>query len=120
MQEIELPAVDTWSIIITLAFIIFDFASGICKAYKAKNISSTIMREGLYHKGAYVGIIALAFLAQWGSAHMELGFTIPLTAAACAYISLTEITSILENLAELNPELKENPVFKIFDTAKED
>lgn len=114
IEQIGLPIVDYWAIIITLVLIVFDFLSGIAKAAKNNNISSTIMREGLYHKGAYVGIIILAYMAQWGCAHMDLGFTIPLVPAACVYISLTEITSILENLCELNPELKDNPVFKIF------
>lgn len=119
MLELGLPTVDYWSILITLLLILFDFLSGILKAAKAENISSTVMREGLYHKGAYVGIVALAYVAQWGCAHMDLGYTVPLVPAACVYISLTEITSILENLCELNPELKNNPVFKIFANTKE-
>lgn len=119
MESLGLPVVDYWSIIITLIFIVLDFVSGIAKAAKAGDISSTVMREGLYHKGAYVGIIILAYLAQWGCAHMELGFTVPLVPAACAYICLTEITSILENLCDLNPELRNNPVFKIFENTKD-
>lgn len=113
------PSIDFYSLVITLILIVFDFLSGIIKAAKNNNISSTVMREGLYHKGAFIGIIFLAYVCQWGSLHMDLGFTVPLMPSACAYISLTEITSILENLCELNPELKNNPVFKLFRQSKE-
>jgi len=38
---------------------------------------------------------------------------------AAAYISITEISSIIENIAELNPELRDSPLLDLFRSEKE-
>lgn len=99
---------------ITCAFIVLDFLTGISKAIMQKNVSSTVMREGLFHKLAFVLAIVLGIMCEVAMTQVDLGFTIPLTATVCGYIILTEVASILENMVALNPELKDSKILSIF------
>lgn len=102
------------TLIIVAVLIVMDYVSGIGKAIKAKDVDSQIMREGLWHKSAYVGVIALALLLEHGQGYLDLGYTLPVVTPACTYIAVTEIASILENLSALNPELANNKIMQIF------
>lgn len=116
-----------WSAIqIALFFVVFDFVTGLLKAVKNKNVSSSKMREGLFHKVSFVGAIALAVAAEFAvmefaKTSFDLGYTldIPFTVFVCGYIVLTEIASICENLSEINPELKDSPILSIFDNKQD-
>lgn len=105
---------DLYAVIAALLFILFDFATGISKAAYHKQVSSTIMREGLYHKFAEILVIVLAGAIDVACEHLELGFDTPILAVTCAYIVLMEIASILENIGEMNPDLANSQVFSIF------
>ena len=109
-----LQGYDWWVVAIALVFIVSDFITGIAKAAYNKNVSSTIMRQGLYHKFAEFMVIVLAVLIDAACVHLELGFDAPILPVVCAYVVLMEIASILENLGEINPELANSPVFSIF------
>lgn len=115
METIGLPTVDGWALAITLIFVLFDVLTGIVKAGYRGEFSSTGMRQGIYHKASYLCVLALAFLCDWGIAHIDLGFAANLTPIVCAYISLTEITSILENLAAVNPSLAGSRIMRVFE-----
>lgn len=95
---------------ITIAIMTLDFVSGYLKANIQKTVQSSKLREGLYHKGGYVCVIALAQILEVAMRYVDLsqiGITsqLPFTIMACLYIILTEICSILENVGEINPEL---------------
>lgn len=105
---------DWYAVIASLLFILFDFATGIAKAAYSKQVSSTVMREGLYHKFAEILVIMLAGAIDAACEHLELGFDAPILAVTCAYIVLMEIASILENIGDMNPDLANSPVFSIF------
>lgn len=109
---------DVWIFAVTAALIILDIATGIAKAAMGKTLSSGAMRQGLYHKAAFVGVIILAIICDGATGHMDLGFSIQLAPAACVYICLTEIASIIENLGEINPELKDSKLLQLFDNPK--
>lgn len=99
---------------VTLGLIVLDYLTGLAKAFKAGNVSSEKMREGLWHKSAYVVVLVLAEIIEHAQAYMALGFEVPLVVPAAVYIALTEIASILENLTEINPELKDSKVLGLF------
>lgn len=105
---------DWYAVIAALLFILFDFATGIAKAAYSKQVSSTVMREGLYHKFAEILVIVLAGAIDVACEHLELGFDTPILAVTCGYIVLMEIASILENIGAMNPDLANSPVFSIF------
>ena len=110
MEDFILSEAQTWALGVTLAFMLLDIASGLMKAVKGGTMSSTIMREGLYHKATYILILAMVYVVEIGSAHVDLGFEVPLFLPVCLYIIGMEGRSIYENAKELNPELDGLPL----------
>lgn len=86
-------------------FIALDFLTGVLKSFKEKNYTSTIMREGLYHKVGSVLCVLLGYIVDYTQVFLDIGVTIPVTTAICVYIVLMEIGSIIENISILNPEI---------------
>lgn len=91
--------------IITVAFIALDLLTGLVKAFKEKNYSSSVMREGLFHKIGSVFCVAFASLVDFAQSYLDLGVSVPLTISVCAYIVLMEIGSIIENVTAINPNI---------------
>lgn len=87
------------------AFMLLDIVTGLVKSFKEKAYTSTLMREGLYHKCGYILCIVFAVMVDYAQLYLELGINIPLIESVCAYIVLNEIGSIIENLAMINPDL---------------
>jgi toxin secretion/phage lysis holin len=92
-------------IVITFCFIALDIVTGILQALKNKTFSSSVLREGGFHKMSFIVFILLAILCDYGQKYIDLGFEIPLIKGVCAYIIFTEITSIIENACHLNPKI---------------
>ena len=99
---------------ITTIFIIMDYGTGVANAIMHNQMSSEKMRNGLWHKFAYIIVICTAILIEWGAQWINLGFNIPLVPPVLISIALIEITSILENCVKINPELKTYKVLNIF------
>lgn len=114
MDRTELAA-----LAITCVLIVMDYLTGLAKAIVQKDIDSTKMRDGLWHKAAYIVVIVLAEVIEHGQELVDLGFTVPLIVPACVYIVLTETASILENLGQINPELADSPVMQMFRSTKD-
>lgn len=91
--------------ILTGAFIILDFITGVIKAFKKKEFTSSLMREGLFHKIGSIVVIVFAGLVDYAQGFMDLGISIPLTSTVCVYIVLMEIGSIIENVCIINPSI---------------
>ena len=100
--------------------IVMDYMTGLAKACMQHDISSEKMRLGLWHKSGLVGVMLLAEIVERAQQVIDLGFAVPLIVPAGVYIALTEIASILENLAAINPELADSPVLRLFRSSKED
>lgn len=111
---------DFWLIIICLFLIMIDIVSGLIKAVVQQNIKSGKMWIGIMKKTAYIIIMAVALSVDLAQNFVDLGFTVPMLAAACVLIMLTEIASILENVRSINPELNTVPFFKLFNMDHED
>lgn len=84
---------------------LLDVVTGLVKAFKEKAYTSTVMREGLYHKCGYILCVMLASMVDYSQGYLDLGVNVPLLEVICGYIVLNEIGSITENLALINPEL---------------
>ena len=107
-----------WALALALAFILCDWVTGTAKGAKLRELCSSTMREGLWHKAGEVAVMVLAYMLEVGSAHIDLGFTVPLFVPACVYIVLNETASILENIAVLNPELAGTRLMQLFKSTK--
>lgn len=91
--------------LVTGCFIVLDFITGLIKALKQKNYSSTVMREGLFHKCASIIWIVFGTLVDYTQGYLDLGNTIPVCISICTYIVIMECGSIIENLGSINPEI---------------
>lgn len=111
--------IDYQILLAVAGFIVLDIVSGFAQACANHTISSVKMREGLYHKSAYIFAIALAMLCEYGTIYLDLGFTAPITTPVCVFICLTEVVSITENLGRLNPELLGSGIFDFFANNKQ-
>lgn len=97
-----------------IVFMFLDYGTGLVKAILQHSVSSKLMREGLGHKFAYVVVLFMAWFIEFESSHINLGFSVPLFVPVVVAISLIEITSILENCVEINPELGNSKILEIF------
>lgn len=95
-------------------FIILDVISGVAQAISNHDLSSEKLRQGAWHKFAYVLIMALAFSIEASMSYIDLGFTAPIMPAVSVYLIGTEIVSIIENIISLNPDLSGATIWKYF------
>lgn len=93
------------SYIIVGCLIVLDIATGISKALYKGGINSTLLRVGLFHKLSEVLTVIGAVLLQYGGKYIGMDIGFPLVEAITFYISVMEVTSILENIGEINPAL---------------
>ena len=103
-----------WLVVAALLFILLDFISGFIQAVANKELHSDKLRKGLFHKCGFILAIVFGLLCEWSIQFVDLGFDVPIAIAICAYIILTEITSIIENLGKLSPELASSSFMSIF------
>ena len=111
---------DVWALIAVLFFVATDYVTGIVKAIMAGNLSSSKMRAGLGHKFAYLVLILVAYMIDVIGIHVDLGLPMHVYLVTVGGICLIELTSIIENITEINPELKDVPFMRIFSTTNTD
>ena len=106
-----------------LAVIVFsglDYVTGVVGAIMHGSLSSSQMREGLGHKFAYVVTFFLAWFIDFEMNHIDLGFNVAITPLVTAGIVLIELSSIIENIGEINPEIKASKLLQIFKSNRKD
>ncbi len=107
------------SALVAVVAMAFDYLTGYLGAYKDNTVQSWKMREGLWNKGGFLGIMLLSVLVEIGTEVLkhdlaEIGMEsiagqipyVPALAVMSFVIFWIEVNSIAENLCVLNPELK--------------
>ncbi len=115
-------AVEWQPVVVASLMMALDVVTGFAGAVKSRNIQSGKMREGLWHKAGFFGLISLAFVYEVAAAWMNfeadamgLGVAVPelpAVSGACIFIVATEVVSVCENLCTLNPDVAKLPVVK--------
>lgn len=105
---------DVWCMLAAVFFIIVDYVTGVTKAIMQDNLSSKKMREGLGHKFAYFILVLVAWFIDEINLHVDLGLPVSVFVCTVGGICLIELTSILENITVINPELAGAPFMQIF------
>lgn len=113
---------DKVPLLIALCFIACDIVTGIAKAFANNEVSSQVMRRGLWHKFANVMLLAFSAACDiavrvWPELPDELS---TVYVGIAVYICIMEGVSILENLCEINPELSKLDLFNRFGFKKGD
>lgn len=99
---------------IVFLLVLIDYVTGVVNAIMRGELSSERMRQGLGHKFAYLAMICVALIVEYGSDYINLGIELPVFIPVCAGICLIEITSILENCVKINPKLSGSNILNIF------
>lgn len=105
---------------IVFLLVLIDYITGVVNAIMHGELSSERMRQGLGHKFAYLAIICVALIVEYGSGYINLGIELPVFMPVCAGICLIEITSITENCTKINPELNNSNILNIFKVDKKE
>ncbi len=87
---------------------VFDVISGYIAASINNEVSSTEMRQGLFHKGGeslciFLGLACEYGLDVFGNDLLAINVNIQFCIVICAYIFITELISVLENIGKINP-----------------
>lgn len=107
-------AMDPTFLVFALVFILLDVMTGIAKGASQHNLSSEKMKQGFWHKlGIIAALIVAGMLDAAAATGLDLGFEVPVFEGVCTYVVLMELLSILENIAEINPELAGSHVFQL-------
>lgn len=102
------------TLVVVGGFIAMDCVTGVLKAFKNKSFSSSIMREGLFHKLGSILAIVLGLLADYAQSIIDLGFSVPIAIPICVYIVTMEIGSIIENISAINPQIISEKLSQFF------
>lgn len=118
----EQMAMELQPVAIAAVMMVLDVLTGFAGAAMRGQVQSGKMREGLWHKAGFFGLVALAFVYEVAASliNLEAGSSgigiampeMPAVGAVCAFIIATEAVSILENLCELNPDIAHLPVVR--------
>lgn len=111
--------IDWHPVAVAAAMMLIDIATGFAGAAKRGVIDSGALREGLWHKAGFCGLLVLAAVYEVAVVWIDFeaaraGFAIsmpeiPAVGIMCAYIVLTEVVSVMENLCVLNPDIADLP-----------
>lgn len=116
LQSLGITEQAAWAATAALCFMVLDIISGSIAAVSAKELSSAKAREGLLHKSSFVLVIVMAWLCEFFVMHVpEIGFSVPVVVPACVLIIFTEILSVMENLAKINPDLRGSKLLGLFE-----
>lgn len=104
-----------WAIGAVFVFMLLDFISGVAAAFVNNAYDSKKVREGLFHKGGLTLVVVCALAIEIFITHIpSLGIGVPLLVPVCVLIVLMEVTSIMENIVKIYPELEGNKLFALF------
>lgn len=115
-----MPTHELIAIGIVFLLVGIDYVTGVVNAIMHGELSSERMRQGFGHKFAYLAVICVALLVEYGSDYINLGIELPIFTPVCASICLIEITSIMENCIKINPELSKSDILNIFKIDKKE
>lgn len=107
--------VDYMVIVAPLVFMLLDIVTGYAKGVAQKSVSSSVMRQGLWHKFALIILLVVAYLVSYlSTSTFSFPYEVPAFQLTALYVVVMEITSILENIAIINPEIKGSKFFSVF------
>lgn len=97
-------------IVVPLVLCAVDVASGYIAAMRTGTVNSTVMRDGMWNKMGEVFAIVVGKAVEicisiFGTDFVGVQMNVPVCTAVCAYLSLYEITSIVENIGKMNPAI---------------
>lgn len=101
--------------IAVVVFVFIDYITGVVNAAMHSRLNSSKMREGLGHKFAYCVLIFVAYIIDAIQLNSSLNLPFEMFPIVSIGIIAIELTSIIENVCEINPELRTAKFMDIFE-----
>lgn len=101
--------------IAVVVFVFIDYITGVVNAAMHSRLNSSKMREGLGHKFAYCVLIFVAYIIDAIQLNSSLNLPFEMFPIISIGIIAIELTSIIENVCEINPELRKAKFMDIFE-----
>ena len=101
--------------IAVVVFVFIDYITGVVNAAMHSRLNSSKMREGLGHKFAYCVLIFVAYIIDAVQLNSSLNLPFEMFPIISIGIIAIELTSIIENVCEINPELRKAKFMDIFE-----
>lgn len=98
-----------------VVFVFIDYITGVVNAAMHSRLNSSKMREGLGHKFAYCVLIFVAYIIDAIQLNSSLNLPFEMFPIVSIGIIAIELTSIIENVCEINPELRKAKFMDIFE-----
>lgn len=118
---IFLTDAQSWGIALACVMMVADMVTGFIVAIINEELSSNKMRKGLLHKVLMLVLIFVCLAIEIGISHtVTLPYDVPTCEVVCGYIVVMELISVLENIANGYPELKDSALFKLFNLGNKD
>lgn len=99
---------------IALTFHVIDFITGFISALKLGTVSSSKMRDGMFKKVGFVFCYIVAVIIDVYGGYVGFSLPVKVLPVIVTYAIMTELVSILENIAKINPDLKISKLREIF------
>lgn len=121
LPVIFLTDAQSWGIALACVMMVADMVVGFIVAIINEELSSNKMRKGLLHKVLMLVLIFVCLAIEIGISHtVALPYDVPTCEVVCGYIVVMELMSVLENIANGYPELKDSALFKLFNLGNKD
>lgn len=99
-----------WLVVAWVLCMVIDYASGSAAAIRAGAWSSKAARDGLFHKGGMILVVAVAGIADWfiglllanfPALDLPITYTVLICPVVLSWYILTELGSIVENAVRM-------------------
>lgn len=118
---IFLTDAQSWGIALACVMMVADMVVGFIAAVINEELSSNKMRKGLLHKVLMLILIFVCLAIEIGISHtVALPYDVPTCEVVCGCVVVMELMSVLENIANGYPELKDSALFKLFNLGNKD
>lgn len=116
-------------VLVLVAVMVIDYATGMTSAYKKGQIESKVGLLGILKKVSYLVLVAVGGVVDYlicsglATAGFDFGVTYCCGLIVCVWLIINELISILENLSELGtpiPKFLVNIVHRLKDSVDDD
>lgn len=100
--------------VVLLSLHAIDIAVGIVAATREKELQSAKLRDGLFKKVGFIVCYCVAYLVDEHAIDVGVAMDVAISPVLAAYVFFTELVSILENIARINPTLLPDRLLEMF------
>lgn len=114
MRKVVIVLAQFYPVLVALFFNLFDLISGFVAAVKNKEVASSKLRDGLFKKVGFVFCYFIGFMFDNYGSLVGFDMSAKVMPVILLVAVTTELTSIIENINKINPDLLPEKLLSIF------